>query len=151
MGERTKTSFAIDKDLMKALSHECVELEIEKSEAVERALREWLSKPASKAIPANAIESQVGIANESQTSKIIPSSNQFALRISRILTAVSPQDLPAVEEYLLRVAIRVTSPWTEKGSDPRYETGVYEPPPPEPLEDQPGMVGNVPTKRIKAG
>ncbi len=149
MGERTKTSFAIDKDLMKALSHECVELEIEKSEAVERALRDWLSNPASKSFPSDGIDSNAGIANGPQRGKISPSSN-FAPRISRILTAVSPQDLPAVEEYLLRVAMQVTSPWTEKGRNPRYDTGVYEPPPPDQLEDKPGMVENVPTKRKDA-
>ena len=42
MAKREKTSLSLDPDLMIAVGHRCLDLRIDKSDAVERALRQWL-------------------------------------------------------------------------------------------------------------
>ena len=49
MAKREKTSLSLDPELMKAVSHRCIDLDIEKSEAVEMALRLWLNPERSQA------------------------------------------------------------------------------------------------------
>ncbi len=42
MAKREKTSLSLDPDLMIAVGHRCLDLRIDKSDAVEIALRQWL-------------------------------------------------------------------------------------------------------------
>jgi len=48
MAKREKTSLSLDPDLMIAVGHRCLDLRIDKSDAVEIALRQWLEAASPK-------------------------------------------------------------------------------------------------------
>jgi len=155
MAKRAKTSLSVDPDLMKAVGHACIDLDIGLSDAMELALKSWLYSKTTKAPPQNEVgdtpqRSRFSTIANNKNSHTIGSQLHFNERLAGLLSAVPEKVLPEAEAYFLRL-IEISLPLFSQGRRFHVEAEVRNYPPPiEELEDKPGVVIDVPEKPAKA-
>ena len=94
---KKKTSLSLDAMLMKSVARECVELEIEKSKAVELALKAWLSSGSRSSVEPSPLDGERQKGNQSISSKANIAILEQASKID--LTNLTEDQIALVEAF----------------------------------------------------